>query len=146
MKIIIGSDHRGFELKEYLKNALSIQYKIQDVGSFSEESVDYPDVSTKLANLLIDDLNNTLGIIICGSGNGVCIAVNKFSFVRGALIYNSDVASSAKKHNNANVLCLSSDNTSKQEALSYINIFLNSVFDGGRHQIRIDKLANIKNN
>jgi ribose 5-phosphate isomerase B len=124
MKIVIGSDHRGYKLKEYLKNNLSLNYKIDDVGSFSEDSVDYPDIAINLAEKLQNDLINTLGIIICGSGNGVCIAVNKFSFIRGSLIYNADVAMSAKKHNNANVLCLSADNTSNEDALKYINIFV----------------------
>ena len=143
MKIILGSDHRGYQLKEYLKNFLILNYQIEDVGSFSEDSIDYPDIVEKLAKSLIYDIKNSLGIIICGSGNGVCMAVNKFSLIRGALIYNADVAMSAKKHNNANVLCLSSDNTTKSDALKYINIFLNSEFDGGRHKLRIDKLINI---
>jgi len=139
MKIIIGSDHRGFKAKEFLKKHIT-GYEIIDVGAFSNDPVDYPNVSKDLVCKMEEDFNNSLGIILCGSGLGVCIAVNRYPKIRGALIYNTSTAKSAKQHSNANVLCLSADNFTGEELLDFIKIFFAEKFAGGRHQKRILEL------
>jgi ribose 5-phosphate isomerase B len=147
MKLAIGCDHRGYVLKEFLKQALSNKYdktyEIVDVGCYSQDSVDYPNIALNLAKIIKEDVEHNLGIIICGSGIGVSIAVNKFNFIRGALIYNNAVAKSAKNHNNANVMCLASDYTNEAQALTYLETFLSEKFEGGRHINRVKALENL---
>ena len=141
-KIVIGADHRGFKLKEELKKSeLLNKYEFIDVGCYSSDSVDYPEIGKKLAMEIQKDIENTLGIIICGSGIGVSIAVNRFSFIRGALVFHKDMVKSSRSHNNANVLALASDYTDYNQALEFIDIFLKTEFEGGRHQTRVDMLS-----
>lgn len=144
INIVIGSDHRGFKLKEYLIKELKGKYDIKDVGCYSLDSVDYPVVSATLVQTMRTLGESTIGIIICGSGIGVDIAVNRYSDIRGALLYNREVAQTAKEHNNANVACLAADYLKNQEALEYINIFLKSTFLGGRHLRRVEMLSELK--
>ncbi len=140
--IVIGSDHAGVELKSFLKDFLqSAGYSVSDVGTFSKESCDYPDVAQTLANNIKENPNN-LGILICGTGIGMSIAVNRFNFIRGAVLYNNEVAKLAREHNDANVAILGARMFSKNENLEFLKTFLSSDFSNEeRHKKRITKLS-----
>jgi len=140
IKIGIAADHAGVVLKEKIKDFLKLNYDLEDYGTNSEESVDYPDFAHPLANSIADKYNE-FGIIICGSGNGVCMTVNKHKDVRGALCWNKEIASLARKHNNANILCLPARFITEEIAIEIVNEFLVTNFEGGRHQKRVDKIA-----
>lgn len=139
-KIIIGNDHAGFELKTKIIEFLeSKNYNVKDVGCYSADSVDYPDFAHKLAS----NVNNgeyEKGILICGSGNGVCITANKYPFVRAALSWNNEIAKLSRLHNDANIICLPARFISFLEAEVIINTFLNTDFEGGRHLARVNKI------
>lgn len=140
MIISIGSDHAGFKLKEEVKtylSSLNITYK--DCGTFSEDSVDYPDFGHAVAN---DVLNKQadLGIVICGSGNGINISANKHKGIRSALCWNEEIAKLARLHNDANILALPGRFIDTEEAKRAVKIFITTVFEGGRHQNRINKI------
>jgi len=141
MKIIgIGSDHAGYELKEFVKQHLSergIQYA--DFGTHSTESCDYPDYAHPLANA-VEKGEVALGIAVCGTGNGIAITLNKHQGIRAALCWEEDIACLAMGHNNANVLVLPGRFISKEKAAAVIDVFLSTEFEGGRHQRRIDKI------
>ena len=138
-EVIIGSDHAGFELKEKIIEWMinSTNLVIRDVGTYHQESTDYPDFSHKVAGILYP---YRIGILICGSGNGVCMTANKWNHVRAALCWNSDLSMLARKHNDSNLLCLPARFISTFEALKTVEIFLESEFEGGRHQERIQKI------
>lgn len=144
MKIAICSDHAGFDLKskiiEYLKvNGVS---EIIDFGAYSSESSDYPDFAHPMAaNILQGD--SDLGISICGSGNGISMTLNKHKGIRAALCWMPEIATLARKHNNANVLSLPARFVSYSVAIQIIDAFLNSDFEGGRHQRRIEKMDSL---
>jgi len=141
MKIFIASDHAGFQLKKELIQFLEKEKKmdIQDFGTDSEQSMDYPDVVHPLCKSL-ENQKDTLGILICGSGNGVCMTANKYPFIRAALCWNEELASLARKHNNANVLCLPARFINYELAKNMVIEFLTSDFEGGRHEIRVNKI------
>jgi ribose 5-phosphate isomerase B len=141
MKIFIASDHAGFRLKKELIQFLEKEKKmdIQDFGTDSEQSMDYPDVVHPLCKSL-ENQKDTLGILICGSGNGVCMTANKYPFIRAALCWNEELASLARKHNNANVLCLPARFINYELAKNMVIEFLTSDFEGGRHEIRVNKI------
>ena len=140
MHIIIGGDHAGFTLKALLKTWLGQQgHTVTDVGPFSEESCDYPDFAHPLAEQVLADAQ-ALGILICGSGNGVCITANKHKGIRAALCWNEELAALARQHNNANVLCLPARFISTESAQLITDAFLKNTFEGGRHQRRVDKI------
>ena len=135
----LASDHAGFPLKKYiidLFNEKGIKYI--DFGTFSTESVDYPDFAHKLG-AAIDNQECDFGIAICGTGNGINMALNKHRTVRGALCWNAEVSKMARAHNDANVLVLPGRMISEKEAYDMIVAFFNTEFEGGRHQKRIDK-------
>jgi ribose 5-phosphate isomerase B len=137
--IIIASDHAGFLMKEKVKIYLNkSKIKSLDLGTFSEERVDYPDYAKKLALLIRK--KSSFGILICGSGIGVSIAANRFKKVRAAVCYNQLSASLARKHNNANVLCIGARLIRFNEAKKIINTFISTKFEGGRHTKRVKKL------
>lgn len=138
--IAIGSDHAGFGYKEMIKAFLGDQYEINDFGTFSEDSTDYPDYAHPLAES-VESGESDLGIIICGSGNGVCMTVNKHQQIRGALAWNTEIASLARQHNDANVVCIPARFISEEEARNIVETFLNTEFEGGRHQRRVDKIC-----
>ena len=140
--IVIGSDHAGVELKSFLKDFLqSAGYSVSDIGTFSKESCDYPDIAQTLANNIKENPNN-LGILICGTGIGMSIAVNRFNFIRGAVLYNNEVAKLAREHNDANVAILGARMFSKDENLEFLKTFLSSDFSNEeRHKKRITKLS-----
>lgn len=140
--IPIGSDHGGFEMKQYLIEKLTdMGYQIKDFGTFSPSSVDYPDFIHPIAS----SVNNGefhRAIILCGSGNGAQITANKYPKVRAALCWNTELAELARKHNNANILTLPGRFVSNELALEMAVAFLTTEFEGGRHQIRVDKISN----
>ncbi len=139
MKIIIGSDHGGYELKEYLKSYLSDKYEVLDVGTDSEDSVDYPVYAKKCANEVLADSGN-LGIICCGTGIGVSIVSNKVSGIRCALCTDSNMSRLAKEHNNANMLALGGRIIEKEDAKKIVDAWLEAEFEGGRHLRRVNAI------
>jgi len=138
--IYIGSDHGGYLIKEHIKYYLSSKnIAIEDCGTHSEESVDYPDYSHKVANLVSKDLQN-IGILVCGSGNGVNIAANKHQGIRSALCWAPEIAALAKQHNNANIIAIPGRFVTILDAEKIVDAFLNAIFEAGRHQGRINKI------
>ena len=141
MKIIpIACDHAGFELKEKVKSYLSSRgYEVKDYGTNSSESVDYPDMVHPLGR----DINNGVyefGIVICGSGNGVQMTVNKYKNVRCALCWTPEIAELARQHNNANILAMPARFISQEVALNIVDKYLSTSFEGGRHKKRVEKI------
>ena len=137
-EILIASDHAGFKLKKILIEQLQGKLKFEDLGSFTEKSVDYPDYAKKLSKK-IDSNNNLIGVLICGSGIGMSMVANRFKNVRAALCMNNKMSMLARQHNNANILVLGSRLISQQEAIKCIKTFLKTNYEGGRHQARLDK-------
>lgn len=137
MNIYIGSDHAGFELKNLL---VQMNPHYTDVGTKGLDSVDFPDYANLVAEKLKADPNG-LGILICGSGQGMAMRANKFSHIRAALVYNDEIAKLSREHNNANVICLGSRFASIENAIKWINIFINTQFSEGRHRQRVDKIS-----
>ncbi|MCB9032774.1 MAG: ribose 5-phosphate isomerase B [Chitinophagales bacterium] len=137
--IAIASDHAGFNLKELLKkDYLKGKYTILDIGTHSSESCDYPIVAHEIAIEILKDNEVELGVLICGSGNGVAITANKHEHIRAALCWNEQIAILARQHNNANILCLPARFISNEDAITIVDCFLNTNFEGGRHQRRVD--------
>jgi len=140
MKIAIGGDHAGFQYKEALKKfIISLGHEVEDFGPQNEESCDYPDIAHPLASS-IESKQNELGVAICGSGNGISMSLNKHQDIRSALCWNSELAELARQHNNANVLSLPSRFISLDQAKGCVEKFLNTDFEGGRHQRRVEKI------
>lgn len=138
MKIAIASDHGGFELKEQLKKHFTA-LNFEDLGTFSTESVDYPDIADKMAEkILAGEVN--WGILICGTGIGISIAANRHKGIRAALLYSVEVARLAKQHNNANIIVFGGRTMKFADVVAEINAFMETEFEGGRHQRRLDKL------
>lgn len=139
--IHIGSDHAGFGLKSQIIDYLKDQYELEDHGTYSEESTDYPDYGHRVAAQINKQKDGELGILICGSGNGISMTANKYENVRCALCWNSEIAELARLHNDANILSLPARFITIEEAKSIVDIFLKTDFEGGRHQKRVDKIA-----
>ncbi len=140
MHIVIGSDHAGFDLKHQLKEHLRARgMEVVDKGTHVKDSVDYPDFAHAVAAAVLSD-RNLLGIIICGSGNGVNISANRHKGVRSALAWIPEVAKLAREHNNANVLALPARFVSLEEAKAIVDAYLDATFEGGRHQRRVEKI------
>ncbi len=140
MKIIIGSDHAGFDLKEALKESFD---GMVDVGTYSEDSVDYPDFAAKAARA-VSSGEFERGILICGSGVGMSIVANKFPGVRAALCTDIDTARMSRMHNDANILVLAGRRTDVKTAAAIVKVWLDTPFEGGRHKRRLDKIKNIE--
>jgi ribose 5-phosphate isomerase B len=140
-EIPIASDHAGFPMKEYLRKALETEgYKIKDMGTYSEDSVDYPDFIHPLASS-VDRGDDELGIIICGSGNGAQMVANKYPGVRAALCWSNEQAGLARMHNNANIISIPGRFVDEGLALEMVLTFLRTDFEGGRHERRVIKIA-----
>ena len=138
MKIIIGSDHAGFELKkDLIKFLQSIEIAIDDKGTYGMDSVNYPDYAHEVAKTVLEDKDN-LGILICGSANGVCMTANKYKKIRAAIAWQPEIAALAKQHNNANILCLPARYISEINARTILRAYLDADFEGGRHQKRVE--------
>lgn len=140
IKIAIGSDHAGFELKEVLTSYLkSKEVEITDKGCYSLERADYADVAHIVANAVTNN-EVTFGILMCGSGNGINMAANKHKGIRSALCWNSEIAALARQHNDANILVLPARCIGVEEAKRILDVFLTEQFEGGRHADRIKKI------
>ena len=140
MNILLANDHAGTTLKNEIKKVLESKgYSVDNLGCDSEESVDYPDFAHPLAEQVSND-DNLKGIIICGSGIGVSMSANKHNGVRSALCWNKETAKLSRSHNNANVLSLPARFLEKKEAIEIVEIFLNTEFEGGRHERRVNKI------
>ncbi|RXJ72741.1 ribose 5-phosphate isomerase B [Veronia nyctiphanis] len=141
MKIAIGGDHAGYLYKKQLITKLEEQgYSVDDFGPFSSESCDYPDMIHPLAKS-IDNKVHDIGIIMCGSGNGISITANKHQGVRCALAWNVEVASLARSHNDANILALPARFISYREAVQIVDAFISTPFEAGRHLNRVNKIS-----
>lgn len=141
MTIAIGCDHAGFQFKEAIKSALESKgFTIEDFGTHSEDSVDYPDFVHPVAEA-IESGKADFGILICGSANGVAITANKHQSIRAAIAWQEDLAKLARQHNDANVLCLPARFIKLDLGLKLCEHFLNTDFEGGRHQRRVSKIA-----
>lgn len=139
MKFVIGSDHGGYELKEELKKHLeSKNIKVLDVGTFDKKSVDYPDVTRQVCDIITRD--SIQGILICGTGIGVSVSANRHKGIRAALCSDEYSARMARAHNNANVLALGGRTIGVNLALSIVDVFIETEFEGGRHLRRINKI------
>ena len=139
MNISIGNDHAGVDYKNYIIESLNDTYEVKNHGTDAESSVDYPDFAHPVAKD-VDNNKSDIGILICGSGNGVAMAANKYKTVRAAVCWNEELAVLAKQHNNANILCIPARFISKEEALQIVKAFIKIEFEGGRHERRVNKI------
>lgn len=140
MNLALGSDHAGYELKEKIKDVLKEKnIGFEDFGPFSDESVDYPDFGHKVGSS-VNSGDREMGIVICGSGNGINMTVNKYPKVRSALCWSTEICELARQHNNANVLAIPARFISEELALSIVNTFIETKFEGGRHERRVNKI------
>ena len=140
MKIAIASDHGGFDLKAqlmsyYQKKGLALQ----DMGTYSSDSCDYPDIAEKLCQAILAK-EYEMGILVCGTGIGISIAANRYKGIRAAVLYSDDVARLSREHNNANIAVFGGRTMAQEDVCRRMDIFLNTEFEGGRHQRRINKL------
>ena len=141
VKIVFASDHAGVDLKSFLIESVDLnRFVCADLGPDSSDSVDYPDYAHPLATKIMSK-DAELGVLICGSGNGVCMTANKYQNVRAALCWDTELAELARQHNNANVICIPARFVSQTKALEMLKVFLNTSFEGGRHERRVDKIA-----
>ena len=142
MKIAIGSDHGGYETKEFLKQCLAQKgLALEDVGTYSTESCDYPLIADKMAGVILNKQAD-FGVLVCGTGIGISIAANRHKGIRAALLYNEETAALAREHNDANVAVFGGRTQAKEDVARYLEIFLNTPFSGGeRHCRRIKELG-----
>lgn len=141
MKIAIGSDHAGFALKAKIKQLLTDKnIEVEDFGAFSTDSVDYPDFAHPTSEA-VENGDADLGILLCGSGNGIAMTANKHQNIRAAICWNTELAELARQHNNANVLVLPARFIPEALGLEIVESFLKAEFEGGRHERRVNKIA-----
>lgn len=139
--IAIGADHAGFDMKNELICFLEQKgMQVKDMGVYENKSADYPDFAHPVANA-VKKREVSFGILVCGSGNGVAITANKHQGIRAALCWTPEIAKLARQHNNANVICLPSRFVSIADAKEMVDLFMNTEFEGGRHQARVDKIS-----
>jgi ribose 5-phosphate isomerase B len=144
MTIGLAADHAGFELKENIKSILEAErIKYEDFGTFLPDSCDYADFGHPLANA-VEEKDVDFGIAVCGSGNGIAMTLNKHQDIRAALCWQKEIAELARQHNDANILVLPARFISYEETVKCIGTFFNTAFEGGRHQLRIDKISLLK--
>jgi ribose 5-phosphate isomerase B len=140
-KIALASDHAGFERKQAIIryfNEKAIPF--DDLGCYTKESCDYPDFGNKIAVAISEGLY-TLGITFCGTGQGISITANRYPQIRSAICWNIEIARLARQHNNANICSIPGRFVTDQEAVDIVEVFLGTAFEGGRHQLRIDKIS-----
>lgn len=141
MKVAIGSDHAGFDYKkEIIPYLTALGYEVQDFGPKTADSVDYPDFAHPVATS-VETQENELGILICGSANGVAITANKHQGIRAAIAWQNEIAALARQHNNANVICIPARFVDLDLAKKITHTFLTTTFEGGRHANRVNKIA-----
>ena len=140
LPLAIGSDHAGFEYKEAIKQQMIADgWQVEDKGTYNLDSVDYPDFAHPVATM-VSDGSATAGILVCGSGNGVCMTANKHQGVRAALCWTDELAALARQHNNANILCVPARFVTPEVANTMVAVFLSTAFEGGRHERRVEKI------
>lgn len=138
--VAIGSDHAGFECKEELISYLEgREIPLKDYGTYSLDSVDYPDFAHPVAQS-VEDNECAFGILLCGSANGVAITANKHAGIRAALCWGEEIAELARKHNDANVICIPARFVNEGDAEKMLDVFMNTEFEGGRHADRVSKI------
>lgn len=141
LPVVMGADHAGVEYKAAIKEALEAQgFKVDDKGTYTTDSVDYPDFAHPVASD-VEEGKVGFGILICGSGNGVAITANKHKGVRAALCWNVELAQLARQHNNANVLCIPARFITLDVAKEMVQAFISTAFEGGRHENRVNKIS-----
>ena len=139
--IAVGADHAGFEYKTAVVAHLNqLGYQVSDFGTYSADSVDYPDFAHPTADS-VESGETAFGILICGSANGVAITANKHAKIRAAICWQKDIAELARQHNNANILCIPARFVSLPNALDIVDAFIKTAFEGGRHQTRVNKMG-----
>jgi ribose 5-phosphate isomerase B len=139
-KVHIGADHAGFDLKEKIKLLLSDKFEVLDYGTYSGDSVDYPDYAHPVADA-VEKHEEDFGILICGSANGVAMAANKHKQIRAAICWLPEIAELARLHNNANVVCIPARFVSTEMAEQIVQTFMSTSFEGGRHEKRVNKIG-----
>ncbi len=140
LPLAIGADHAGFEYKEQIKKTLAAAgWQIEDKGTYSLDSVDYPDFAHPVASM-VEDGKAAAGILVCGSANGVAMAANKHKGIRAAICWETELATLARSHNNANVICIPARFVSPELAQQMVDTFLATAFEGGRHERRVEKI------
>lgn len=145
MRISVGSDHRGLNVKAKLIASIeNLGHEVDDVGAFDSEPVDYPDFAKSVCESIVNEKADR-GVLICGTGMGMAIAANKYRGVRAANCYDEVMAEICRRHNNVNVLCLPGDLIGERPVDDLVRIWLSTEFDEGRHQRRIEKIADIEN-
>ena len=144
LKISIGSDHGGFAYKEAIKKHLEGKYEVIDVGTYSEESCNYPEFGIKAAKLVASG-ECQYGIVVCTSGEGIMMSANKVRGVRCAMGYNDEVSALARQHNNANMIAFGQKFMELEDVLRRVDIFLNTEFEGGRHATRVQIITDEEN-
>lgn len=143
LPLAIGGDHAGFEYKAQLIETLKAAgWQVEDKGTYSAESTDYPDYAHPVASM-VEEGKAAVGILICGSGNGVCMTANKHKGIRAALCWNEELAELARLHNNANILCIPARFVSIETARQMMDTFLGTAFEGGRHERRVNKISEL---
>jgi len=141
MRIAIGNDHAGTQYKKIIVEHLKAKgIEVNNFGTDSEDSIDYPDYIHPVANA-VESNKADFGIIICGSGNGAQMTANKHQGIRAALCWNNELVALARQHNNANVLSIPARFVSAHQAVNFVDVFLSTEFEGGRHQTRVDKIS-----
>jgi ribose 5-phosphate isomerase B len=144
MRIAIGADHRGFSIRTKVADLLrQLGHEVQDVGTFSPEAVDYPDIAAEVASRVSHGTAER-GILVCGTGLGMCIAANKFPGVRATPCHDDLTAELSRRHNDSNILCLSADLLGERLIDRMIELWLNTPFEGGRHARRVEKIINLE--
>jgi len=139
IKIAIGADHAGFACKEMLRSYLT-DYEVKDFGTYSADSADYADFAHPVAEA-VEKQEFTFGILICGSGNGIAITANKHQQIRAAICWENELAQLARLHNDANIICIPARFVTESLAREMVMTFLNTAFEGGRHQKRVEKIS-----
>jgi ribose 5-phosphate isomerase B len=140
MKVALGSDHAGFEYKEKLRELLVNKYDIKDFGTHSKDSADYPDFAHPVSEA-VENKDYNLGILVCGSANGVAITANKHQGIRAAICWNEELAVLARKHNDANIVCIPARFIDFEMTHKIVDKFLTTDFEGGRHSTRVNKIS-----
>jgi ribose 5-phosphate isomerase B len=139
--VAVGADHAGYDYKAQIVAYLEAKgFTVNDMGTYSPESTDYPDFAHPVASA-VESGEAAFGVLVCGSANGVAITANKHQGIRAAICWLPEIASLARQHNNANVICLPARYVSVQEAAEMVETFLNTAFEGGRHEKRVNKIA-----
>jgi ribose 5-phosphate isomerase B len=144
MRIAVGTDHRGYQIRTKLIDLLErLGHEVDDVGTFTEESVDYPDIAAQVAQK-VSHGEVERGVLVCGTGLGMAIAANKFTGVRAAPCHDDLTAEMSRRHNDSNVLCLSSDLLGERLIDRMVELWLSTPFEGGRHARRVDKISGLE--